>query len=181
MERSILVAYATKHGSTREVADSVAAGLRERGLGADSLPASRVDDLDLYSGVVVGGALYMGRWHPDALDFMRRHSTELAVLPVAVFALGPRTLEPADVEQSRAQLGRALVRTRDIAPFTVAIFGGVIDPKKLHFPFNRMPASDARDWEAVHRWVDELAATFACGKPASDTRDPRNELQQSYR
>ena len=43
----------------------------------------------------------------------------------------------------------------------VAIFGGVVDPRKLSFPFNHMPASDARDWEAIHAWTDEVADLLA--------------------
>jgi menaquinone-dependent protoporphyrinogen oxidase len=179
MEPSILVVYATKHGSTREVADAVAARLRERGLDADCAPAADLQDPTLYSGVVVGGSLYMGRWHPDAVDFLRRHADALATMPVAVFALGPLTLKPAEVEGSRKQLGRALARVREVEPFSVAIFGGVVDPEKLRFPFNRMPASDARDWDAAHRWVDELAAAF--GKAATEAGDLRSALQQTHR
>jgi len=73
MTCSILIAYATKHGSTREVADSLAGALREHDLDVATLPAAQVDDLSPYHGVVVGGSLYTGRWHPDALDFLKRH------------------------------------------------------------------------------------------------------------
>jgi menaquinone-dependent protoporphyrinogen oxidase len=62
----ILIAYATKHGSTREVADSLAAAFREHELDVETQPAALVDDLSIYSAVVVGGSLYTGRWHPDA-------------------------------------------------------------------------------------------------------------------
>src|ERR1043166_3954240 len=89
MTRTILVAYASKYGSTREVAESIAATLRERLLRVDVLPAGDVGGVDEYAGVVLGGAIYMGRWHRDAREFARQFADELSELPVAVFALGP--------------------------------------------------------------------------------------------
>jgi menaquinone-dependent protoporphyrinogen oxidase len=181
MPGSILIAYATKHGSTREVADSLAAALREHDLDVATLPAAHVDDLSPYDGVVVGGSLYTGRWHPDALDFLKRHRGVLETVPVAVFAMGPRTMETRDVAQSRAQLDRALAKVPGVDPFAVTIFGGVLDPRKLRFPFNRMPASDARDWDAVHAWAADVAQGLTYGKPAPKPRDLRSELQQTPR
>jgi menaquinone-dependent protoporphyrinogen oxidase len=181
MARSILVTYATKHGSTREVADSVAETLHEQGLEVETLPAAQVDDLSHHDGVVLGGSLYMGRWHPDALDFLKRNRAALATQAVAVFAMGPRTTEAKDVAASRAQLAAALAKIPAVDPFAVAVFGGVLDPRKLHFPLNRMQAIDARDWEAIRAWARELAETFGYGKPAPKPRDPRSELQQTPR
>src|SRR5258705_197527 len=83
----------------------------------------------------------------DARQFLARHRAELARTPVAVFAMGPQTLEAKDVAASRGQLEQALAREPDVQPVSVAIFGGVVDPAKLHFPLSRMPASDARDWD----------------------------------
>jgi menaquinone-dependent protoporphyrinogen oxidase len=181
MAGSILIAYATKHGSTREVADSLADALREHDLEVTTLPAAQVNDLSPYDAVVIGGSLYTGRWHPDALDFLKRHRGALETLPVAVFAMGPRTMAPKDVAQSRGQLDRALAKATGVDPFAVTIFGGVLDPRKLRFPFNRMPASDARDWDAVHAWAGDVARGFMYGKPAPKPRDLRSELQQTPR
>jgi len=158
MNRRVLVAYATKRGSTREVAESVSATLRAEGFQADCRPAAEVEDLDGYAGVVLGGALYMGRWHPDARDFLKRHRRLLAIVRLAVFAMGPRTLAESDVEESHKQLDNALAMVPELEPVSVAVFGGVVDPAKLRFPFNRMPASDARDWDAIHVWAQDVAA-----------------------
>jgi menaquinone-dependent protoporphyrinogen oxidase len=161
---TVLVAYASRHGSTREVAERIAATLSERGLAVDVRPAADVGVVAGYDAVVLGGALYTGRWHADARRFLKRQGAGLTAMPVAIFAMGPRTLEPADVQGSREQLDHALARFPDLAPASVAIFGGVLDPAQLRFPFNRMPASDARDWAAIDAWARELAASLA---PAS--------------
>jgi menaquinone-dependent protoporphyrinogen oxidase len=158
MRKPLLVAYATKHESTHEVAEAVAARLRERGVEAEVRPARDVETLDPYGGVVIGGALYMGRWHRDARHFLSNHRDELTGLPLAVFAMGPLTLEGKDVARSRKQLDHALAKEPGLEPLTVAIFGGVVDPGKEHFPFTHMDASDARDWEQIRAWADSVAA-----------------------
>jgi menaquinone-dependent protoporphyrinogen oxidase len=175
MSRTILVAYGTKHGSTREVAEAVAATLEERDLTVETHPAAFVDDLSAYAGVVVGGAIYMGRLHPDAMHFLEQHRSRLADLPVAIFGMGPRTMEEQHADESRAQLMHALEKVPEVDPCAVAVFGGV------RFPFNRLPSSDARDWSAIRAWAAEIAAAFGYGKPASEAGDPRSELQQTHR
>jgi menaquinone-dependent protoporphyrinogen oxidase len=153
----VLVAYATKHGSTAEVAGDIAAELRERGLEVELAAARDVEDLEGYSGVVLGGAIYMGRWHHDARRFLGRNRRALAEVPVAVFGMGPLTTSDGDVQQAQRQLDRALAGIHGLQPAKVAIFGGVVDPSKLRFPFNQMDATDARDPEAIRAWADEVA------------------------
>jgi menaquinone-dependent protoporphyrinogen oxidase len=157
---TILVAYATKRGSTGEVAESVAETLRESGFAIDLQPAAMIDSLRRYDGVVLGSALYMGRPHPDARRFLKRHRAALAALPTAVFAMGPGTLADKDVESSRHQLERELAKVPEVEPVATAIFGGVVDPGQLSFPFSHMPAADARDWHAIREWAEEVADAF---------------------
>jgi menaquinone-dependent protoporphyrinogen oxidase len=179
MSATVLVAFGTKHGSTRDVALAVAETLQELGLEVETLPAARVADLSPYAGVVLGGAIYTGRWHPDAVEFMERHRRALAVMPVAVFGMGPRTMDEHDQASSLDQLAKSLAKVPEIDPYAVAIFGGVIDPASLRFPFSRMAASDARDWDAIRRWAREIAGAFDFGKAASEGADLRSELQQT--
>jgi menaquinone-dependent protoporphyrinogen oxidase len=167
---TVLIAYATKHGSTKEVADAIAERLGARGIAVFTRPAREVTDLDGYEAVVVGSAIYMGRLHTDARDFLHRFERRLAVLPVAVFAMGPRTTTDEEVASSRDQLEAALAKLPRLAPCTTAIFGGVFDPDQHHFPLNRLPASDVRDWSAIRAWGDEVAACVSPRTPASRER-----------
>jgi menaquinone-dependent protoporphyrinogen oxidase len=159
--RPVLVAYASKQGSTREVAEFIGGVLADNGCRAAIRNAADVHDLEPYRGVVLGGSIYIGRWHPDAIEFLQLHADALAGLPLAIFALGPRSLAEAEVATSRAQLDSSLAKVPDATPAAVAIFGGVVDPTKLRCPFNRLPPSDARDWVAIRAWADEAAQLFA--------------------
>jgi menaquinone-dependent protoporphyrinogen oxidase len=160
MTTTVLVAYATKRGSTREVAEAVAERIRAYGIATYVRPAGEVASLDGYHGVVLGSAIYMGRLHADARRFLRRHRSALGVRPFAVFAMGPRTLADDEVTRSHNQLGAALATESTLQPRTTAIFGGVFDPAQHRFPLNRMPASDGRDWSAIRAWADDVATRF---------------------
>jgi menaquinone-dependent protoporphyrinogen oxidase len=159
MAGPILVAYASRFGTTAEVAQAIAVALREQGLRVELLPAEEVDDLGPYSGVVLGGGIYIGRWHRDARGFVRLFEEELRRIPVAVFALGPVTDRPNDQADSEGQLRRNLERL-PVKPFDVRVFGGAFDPAKVAFPFNRMPAADVRNWDTIRAWALKLAGRF---------------------
>jgi menaquinone-dependent protoporphyrinogen oxidase len=159
MMGTILVAYASKYGSTREVAESIASNLRERLLRVDVRPAGEVEHLEEYTGVVLGGGIYMGRWHRDARGFARHFQEELRSLPVAVFALGPTDDVPEHRTGSEKQFRRTVARL-ELEPLASAVFGGVVDPRKLHFPFNHMEAVDVRDWDEIRAWADDVAERF---------------------
>jgi menaquinone-dependent protoporphyrinogen oxidase len=160
MSKPILVAYATKHESTHEVADAIAARMRVRGASVEVRPVAEVETLEPYGAVILGGALYAGRWHRAARRFVDRHRDALAHVPLAVFAMGPLTLESREVESSRRQLERALAKVPELSPVSLRIFGGALDPDRLPFPLSRMEGADARDWDAISAWAEQLAALF---------------------
>src|SRR5262245_25525829 len=159
MKGPILVAYASRYGSTQEVAETIGVTLREHGLRADVRPAAEFEDLGEYGGIVLGGGIYMGRWHRDARGFVKHFARELGDLPVALFALGPVDDKPEPVAGAEKQFRNALDKL-PVEPISTRLFGGVIDPQKLRFPLNRMPAADIRDWGEVRSWAGELAGRF---------------------
>jgi menaquinone-dependent protoporphyrinogen oxidase len=157
----VLVAHASRYGSTQEVAEAVAAILRAADLEVEVTRAEDVPDLAPYGAVVLGAALYAGRLQAGARHFLSRHAEALPQMPFAVFAMGPTSSEEKDLEGARTQLGKALARVPDLTPVVIATFGGVVRPEKLHFPFNHMPAADARDWDAIQAFGREVAAALA--------------------
>jgi menaquinone-dependent protoporphyrinogen oxidase len=164
MSNSVLAAYATIYGSTQEVAERVAATLREQGLAVDLQAARQVRSLDPYSAVVLGAPLYMFHWHNDALHFLSRHRASLVRKPVAIFALGPLNNVEKEFQEARAQLDKELARFPWLLPVAVEIFGGKLEPARFRFPHNlipvmrNMPPSDIRDWAAIRTWASNLAA-----------------------
>jgi len=166
MTPAVLIAFATEHGSTQEVAAELAGRLSACGIVAYTCAARDVKSLDGYDGVVLGSALYTGRLHRDGRSFLHRFRRELGARPFAIFALGPRTADDEGIASSRRQLDAALAKERLLEPFATAVFGGAFDPAQHRFPFNRMPASDARDWTAIRSWGDDVAHRFAAGEAA---------------
>ena len=167
MSPVVLVGYATRYGSTQEVAEIVAATLRECGLEVDVQPMRQVRTLTEYSAIVLGAPLYMFRWHKDALRFLSRYRQPLTERSVAIFALGP-THDPYDEQEwqdSRAQLDKELAKFPWLAPVALEMFGGKYDPVSLRFPIKQLagkePASDLRDWAAIRAWAADLKPILA--------------------
>jgi menaquinone-dependent protoporphyrinogen oxidase len=146
----VLVAYATRRGSTREVAADVARVLQQAGFEVEISPAREVKKLGQYRALVLGGALYMGRLHKDARKLLKRCRGELAALPWAVFAMGPKSTEQEELERAGAQLARALAGMPELKPVSTAIFGGVMKAGKKQ-------VLDARDWDAIQAWAEDVA------------------------
>jgi menaquinone-dependent protoporphyrinogen oxidase len=166
MKDKILLAYASTHGSTQQVAETVAATLRERGLTVDLQLARNVRKLEAYRAVVLGAPLYMFHLHKDALRFLSRHQHALTSgLPIAIFTGGPIEADNGkEWQETREQLDRELAKFPWLEPMVIELIGGRFDPTGLRFPWNLIPAlkhrppSDLRDWEAIRRWAISLAA-----------------------
>jgi len=167
LENKILVTYVSKYGSTQEVAETVAAALREQGLVVDLQPIRKVRSLAGYGAVVLGAAIYYGSWHQDARTFLTKHASDLAQCPVIIFALGPNGTSEDEMRDSRAQLDNDLARFPWLKPMATALFGGRF-PVRLRFldslvaalpasPMHGMPATDARDWTAISAWAGSLS------------------------
>ena len=168
MQKKILIAYATRTGSTQEVAEAVAVTLCESGLEVDIQPMRNVRTLKGYGAVVLGAPLYMFHWHKDALSFLSRYREVLTDgLLVAIFASGPFAKgDEKEWQEVRKQLDQELAKFAWLRPIAVEIVGGKFDPAKLSFPLNlvpalkQMPASDLRDWTVIRAWASNLAAKF---------------------
>jgi menaquinone-dependent protoporphyrinogen oxidase len=175
MSDSILVGYATRYGSTQEVAEAVAATLRESGLEVDLQLMRQVRTLEGYRAVVLGAPLYIGRWPKDAQRFLSLHQEALAQRPVAIFTIGPTRPDEKDWKGVQTQLDQELARYPWLTPMASKVFGGKYDPAKLRFldkllatlpasPLHEMPASDLRDWTAIRAWASKLATQLALPK-----------------
>ena len=156
----ILVAYATKKGSTAEIAQAIAKELQAAGHSADAVEIAQGASPAGYDAVVIGGPLYLGKIEGMG-KFVQRHSPELARVPVAAFVvcLAAVTKDPEGMAWADKALNAALDPLRPVAE---TIFAGRLDLEKLSW-FQRFavkkaksPVGDFRDWAAIAAWAREL-------------------------
>jgi menaquinone-dependent protoporphyrinogen oxidase len=168
----VLVAYATRHGSTAGIAERIAAGLRETGLEAEVRPVSEVSDVGSHDAFVIGAAAYLFHWLKDATRFVQRHRELLAGRPVWLFSSGPLGTELVDddghdvLEVTRPKEFDELQEL--VHPRGERVFFGAWDPAAppvgvvervvRHLPaYDATPRGDFRDWPAIDAWSAEIA------------------------
>ena len=164
MDIRVLVTYATKYGATAEIAEKIGQELRQAGLRADVLPADRVSDLTPYKAVVLGSAVYIGKWRKEAEKFLQANEKALAERQVWLFSSGPMGKgDPVELTQGwRLPMALQSVVVR-IQPRDIAVFHGNVNEKKLNFIEKWMlknvkaPPGDFRDWEAITSWAMGIA------------------------
>ena len=159
---TVLVAYASKHESTAEIAERFAEAMRSAGCDAEARPAGEVDDLSGYAAVVLGSAVYAKRWRREARSFARRHAAALRDMPVWLFSSGPfgaveehpTAPMPPVAERLAAQLGAR----------ENVMFGGRVPTDPGNFVERAMLKNtpperrDARDWPAIEEWARGVAS-----------------------
>jgi menaquinone-dependent protoporphyrinogen oxidase len=165
MEKKVLVAYGTKYGATGEIAERIGAVLQEAGLRVDVRRADRVGDLALYEAVVLGSAVYIGRWRKEAARFLEANEAALAQRPVWLFSSGPTDEgDPVELTDGWKFPGKLQSIADRIGPRDIALFHGATDPDKLNIIERWMlkqvgtGSGDFRDWEAITAWAEAIAA-----------------------
>ena len=165
----ILVAVASRHGATRDIAHAIGARLEEGAVGRASgvmavvLPVEQHPDPAPYDAVILGSAVYAGRWLEPAREYATRYAATLRDRPVWLFSSGPIGAPPYPADEPH-----------DAGPlFSITgarehrVFPGRLDKQLLGFGERalitamRAPVGDFRDWEAVRTWADAIAGQLA--------------------
>jgi menaquinone-dependent protoporphyrinogen oxidase len=154
----VLVAYGSKRGATAEIAEWIGTALRDAGLEADVRPARGATPASSYDAVIVGGALYAGRWHRDATRFVRRYRSRLLHLPVWLFSSGPldRTAKEGELPPV-AGVAKAAGRIGAQGQVT---FGGRLSADADGFIASKIAqrqGGDYRDRDNVRAWAAGIA------------------------
>jgi menaquinone-dependent protoporphyrinogen oxidase len=161
---TVLVAFASRHGSTREIAEFIAETLRGSGTEADCVQVEMAPDPRRYEGVVLGSAVYVGSWLPEATAFARGNAEDLTGRPVWLFSSGPFGTPVLDEEEQPMELEE--LRNR-ISPREHRLFYGALHMDKLSFEERMVvkamgaPAGDFRDWDDIRSWTEGIASSFA--------------------
>jgi len=167
MNNKILVTYASRAGSTAEVAEAIGKTLSEDRAQVDVIPMQDVKDLFPYRAVVVGCAIRKSKWLPEAVQFIRAHQETLQHKPFVMFTVCI-TLAMSNSEQYRSAVARWTAPVRALVrPLSEGLFAGVLDFSKLPInwdtlmlratvAFGIFPRGDHRDWDAIQSWAESL-------------------------
>lgn len=160
---TILVVCASRHGSTRQIADVIAEELKASGYVVDVHDAAKPWDMGPYDGAIIGSAVYMGKWLPEARDFVKGHREQLAGIPVWLFSSGPLgNIDPQPPADS-LHIDEFLFTT---GAHDHRIFEGKLDRSRLGFgerlavKMVKAPEGDFRDWKAIRAWAQEIATSL---------------------
>lgn len=176
----VLIVHATRMGGTAQIAEAIGRRLRERGLEVVVAAADRAPGPAGFDAVVVGSALYLGRWLSAATRYLSRHRAQLALLPVSLFHSGPCGEGAGSLQvPGPSRVGRLARRIGCTPPVT---FGGVLDPARATGTFSRWLsngpyAGDYRDWDQIGVWAD-LVADRVTVRFAQRRRDPMTTAVQ---
>lgn len=165
----VLVAFASRHGSTEEIALELGRCLAE----GDCRPTVRAADLavriESFDAVIVGSAIYMGRWLAEAREFLATHRSNLRTRPTWLFASGP----VGDPPRPEADASDGPAFANEIGAVEYRRFNGRLDHSRLSFPEKAAvalvgaPEGDYRDWTAIRTWGAGIAADISMRNPAS--------------
>lgn len=160
---NVLVAFASKHGATREIAEAIGRALDAQGVDATVTAAGDVEAVDGYDAFVIGSAVYVGHWMREAEELVAQHAAVLCTRPTWLFSSGPLG-DPPKPDESHA------VDVTDVVSSTGArehrLFAGKIDKDALGFGERavmlavRAPDGDYRNWDEIDAWAREIAAAL---------------------
>jgi menaquinone-dependent protoporphyrinogen oxidase len=158
-----LVAVASRHGSTREIAEAIAGTLRDEGLDVVVSDSADVTDVSGYDAVVLGSAVYVGRWLEPARALVDEHGDELAARPTWLFSSGPIGDPPKPEAEDAVQISEIAER---VSARDHRLFAGKLDRSTLGFGERavvlafRAPEGDFRDWDEIAGWARGIAAAL---------------------
>ncbi len=163
MEKKVLVTYASKYGSTGGVADAIGKELCSKDVATDVALIKNASNIGSYRGVVIGSAIYMGKWMSEAVDFVKKNKDTLRQMPVAYFLVCMTLSQPT--EKNRAEvlsyMDPILKAVPEIKPVGIGTFAGALDYNNLSWLNKKIlkskgtPEGDFRDWNAIRTWARE--------------------------
>lgn len=158
----VLVAYSSKRGSTAEIAETLAATLRRRGLGVCLERAEDVRSIERYDAVVLGSAVYMKRWRGDAKHFLKKHRRALRQMPFWVFSSGP-VGDPANDNPDWMEPPKLAEKVEELGGRGHVVFGGRVPAEPRGMMEKAMAEGipeqfrDRRDWNEIRAWAQQIA------------------------
>jgi menaquinone-dependent protoporphyrinogen oxidase len=163
----ILVTYGSERGGTKGLAEMLGNALDDEGFDVQVAAAGDVVSLAGFDAVIVGGALYAGRWHKDARRFIKRHQQALRAVPVWLFSSGP--LDDSAISEDIPPVRHAAHAASLVGARGHATFGGRLSPDAKGFPAASMAKTMSGDWRdpaQVRGWSKEIAEEMRASQGA---------------
>jgi menaquinone-dependent protoporphyrinogen oxidase len=165
----VLVAYASKYGSTKGIAEFIGEKLVADGVPAEVRPVDSAGDLAGYDAFVVGSAVYQFHWLKEAREFVKKNRGVLSSHPVWLFSSGPTGPRPTDKKGRDLREVSAPKETGELrgslSPRDHRVFFGAFYADRLTGTsrlFARMvpkeDQGDFRNWNEIKEWSDLIAA-----------------------
>jgi menaquinone-dependent protoporphyrinogen oxidase len=171
----ILVAYASMHGSTGEVADAIAKDLCRAGASVDVRLVGNVKAVDAYQAVIIGSAIRSEKWLPQAMSFVSANKDVLGKVPTAYFLTCLTLANPSEKahQKARSFLNLVLEMLPEVKPACIGLFPGVLDYSKystgmgavMHYKMwgKGIEAGDYRDWPRIHDFSRQFESQLIQG------------------
>jgi menaquinone-dependent protoporphyrinogen oxidase len=166
----VLVTAASRHGATGEIAVALARAIGDgQDVEAVVFPVGQRPEPGPFDAVVLGSAVYAGRWLEDARDYATAHAATLRARPLWLFSSGPIGAPPFPPDEPYDLA--PLVQT--LRPRGHHVFPGRLDKALLSFGERAMvtamraPLGDFRDWDAVRDWGRQIAGAVLAGRVAN--------------
>lgn len=156
-----LVTYATKGGSTFDVAEKIGHVIKEKGYDVKVLPVKGVEEIKSYNAVVVGSGVRAGRLYSEAVNFVKKHQEDLANIPVAYF-IDSLTMSVENEKARATAEGYLNPLKKIVSPKETALFAGRLQMKKvpLHLrlvlKIMKVKEGDYRKWDQISAWAESL-------------------------
>lgn len=180
--KDILIAYSSRYGATREIAEFIAGVLERLGLQTVVQPADEVTKVAPYRAAIIGSGVYYSGWLDEVVELLESFQDELAERPVWLFSDGPT--DELDLDTARRAPEGLSSLLGVIAPQDVALFGGRVVGDELSLddwlvnPALRSTDTDERDWQGIKQWAEGIAETLRGHAAPTDAPRARAESER---
>jgi menaquinone-dependent protoporphyrinogen oxidase len=176
MNDNVLICYGTRYGSAAEIAEKIGEVLGNRGATVKiaNLKKNKVKDLEPFDLIVIGSGIQMGKWTKEPLKFLKKNRETLSRKKVALFVSCMSAAKPDTCDQARRDyLDNVAAEFPDIVPFSMGLFGGMIDTSRGNIMTKAIMQAlaksfveegeevperiDFRDWDQITLWAENLS------------------------
>ena len=168
MENRILIVYASKYGSTAEIAEYIGQVLRNMGIEVDVSSVNAVNDISQYENIIIGSATRMDKLLSEAVKFATKNESKLRRMKTAYFIVGV-TMKQNTPENREKVKGFLEPLCRICEPISIGLFAGKLDYNKVGFAWKMMAKADKsgimeegdfRNWDSIRKWANEIVPAF---------------------